>query len=81
MPKSMLARYSERSGLDAKNLIYDCAPQLDYEIFLSGSTEAQLKEYLRGIGLSAPHLAQLGASPEQIAEFKNILEAAVERVT
>jgi hypothetical protein len=49
-------------------------------VFVSGSFEDQLKEYIRGIALSAPHLKGLGATPEQIAEFQRILDTAVERI-
>jgi hypothetical protein len=80
MPSDMLAKYPERSELHKEDRIYDCAPQLNYEVFVSGSFEDQLKEYLRGIALSAPHLAGLGATPEQIADFKRIMDEAVERI-
>jgi hypothetical protein len=80
MPEEALGNYPERSKLRRKQKLYDCAPQLDYEVFVSGTFEAQLREYLRGIALSAPHLAGLGASKEQIAEFEAILAGAVERI-
>ena len=72
--------YPERSKLRKKRRIYDCAPQLNYEVFVNGSFEDQLKEYIRGIALSAPHLVGLGATPEQVEDFKRILESAVERI-
>jgi Salmonella virulence plasmid 65kDa B protein len=72
--------YPERSKLRKKQPIYDSAPQLNYEVFVKGSFEDQLKEYLRGIALSAPHLVGLGATPEQVEDFKRILESAVERI-
>jgi hypothetical protein len=80
MPKGMRERYPERSKLRKKQRIYDCAPQLNYEIFVSGSFEDQLKEYIRGVALSAPHLKGLGATPEQIEDFKRILAEAVPRI-
>jgi hypothetical protein len=80
MPKGMRERYPERSELLRKQRIYDCAPQLNYEIFVSGSFEDQLKEYIRGVALSAPHLKGLGATPEQIEDFKRILAEAVPRI-
>jgi hypothetical protein len=80
MPEGMRERYPARSKLRKKQRIYDCAPQLNYEVFVSGSFEDQLKEYLRGIALSAPHLAGLGATPEQIEDFKRIMDDAVERI-
>ncbi len=80
MPENMRQRYPARSKLRRKERLYDCAPQLNYEVFVSGSFEDQLREYIRGIAESAPHLAELGASPEQIAEFETILEGAVDRI-
>lgn len=80
MPEKMHARYPARSKLRKKERIYDCAPILDYEVFVEGKFADQLQEYLRGVALSAPHLAGLGASPQQIEEFKAILAGAVERI-
>ena len=80
MPKGMRERYPARSKLRKKERVYLCAPQLNYDVFVSGSFEDQLKEYLRGIALSTPHLAGLGATPEQIEDFTRILETAVERI-
>jgi hypothetical protein len=80
MPEGMRERYPARSKLRKKERIYDCAPQLNYEVFVEGTFEDQLKEYLRGIALSAPHLAGLGATPQQIEEFKRIIDTAAERI-
>ncbi|MEA2824938.1 MAG: hypothetical protein QOF03_1420 [Alphaproteobacteria bacterium] len=80
MPEGMRERYPARSKLVKKERIYDCAPQLDYGVFVEGKFEDQLEEYLRGIALSAPHLAGLGASPKQIDEFKTILANAAQRI-
>jgi hypothetical protein len=80
MPEGMRQRYPERSKLRKKQRIYDCSPQLNYEVFVDGTFEDQLKEYLRGIALSAPHLKGLGATPEQIADFNRIMEEAAARI-
>ena len=80
MPKDMHARYPARSRLRKKERIYDCAPQLDYDVFVDGSFEEQLTEYVRGIALASPHLAGLGATADQISEFDAILTSAVERI-
>lgn len=80
MPEDMHARYPARSKLRKKERIYDCAPILDYDVFVEGNFKDQLREYLRGIAESAPHLAGLGATPEQIEEFNAILAGAVERI-
>lgn len=78
MPADVHARYPARSKLRKRERIYDCAPILNYDVFVEGKFEDQVQEYLRGIALSAPHLADLGASPQQIEEFKGILADAVE---
>jgi len=80
MPEGMRERYPARSKLRKKERIYDCAPQLDYEVFVDGSFEDQLREYLRGIAESGPHLADLGASPQQVEDFNRIMASAVERI-
>lgn len=80
MPEGMRERYPERSILRQNVQVYDCAPQLDYDVFVNGTFEGQLREYLRGIALSAPHLAGLGATSEQIEDFKQIMATAVERI-
>lgn len=76
----MRERYPARSKMRKKQRIYDCAPQLDYDLFVTGSFEDQLREYLRGVATSAPHLAGLGASKEQIEAFEKIMASAVERI-
>jgi hypothetical protein len=76
----MRQRYPARSRLRKKERIYDCAPQLNYEVFVDGTFEGQLQEYIRGIAESTPHLAGLGATPEQIEDFRRIMATAVERI-
>jgi hypothetical protein len=80
MPEGMRQRYPARSKLRMKERIYDCAPQLDYDVFVEGRFEQQLQEYIRGIAESAPHLAGLGATPKQIEDFSQIMATAVERI-
>ncbi len=80
MPKEMHERYTARSRLRRKDRIYDCAPQLDFDVFVSGTFEEQLDEYIRGIALSTHRLKDLGASPEQIKDFETILAGATQRI-
>jgi hypothetical protein len=80
MPEGMRERYPARSKLRKKQMIYDCAPQLNYDIFVSGTFEQQLREYMQGIESSAPHLAGLGATLEQIDEFRQIMSAVTDRI-
>ena len=76
MPDMLLPRYPARSKLHKKERLYDCAPQLNYRVFVSGAFEEQLQEYLRGLGEAAPHLKDLGASDDQVKEFQNVLRRA-----
>jgi hypothetical protein len=80
MPEDMRARYPARSKLLKPERIYDCAPQLEYEVFVDGTFEDQLREYFRGIAESVPHLFELGATSHQIEDFKTILESAVDHI-
>jgi hypothetical protein len=80
MPTDMHDRYTERSKARIKQRIYDCAPHLDYELFVSGTLEQQLNEYLRGIAQSASHLHKFGLTPEQVGEFEQILASATKRI-
>jgi hypothetical protein len=80
MPEGLRERYPARSKLRKKEQIYDCAPQLDYEVFVEGTFEDQLREYMRGIAESAPHLAGLGATREQIKAFELIMATAVDHI-
>ena len=80
MPEGMRERYPARSKLRKKERLYDCSPQLNYDVFVEGTFEDQLREYLRGIAESAPHLAGLGATPQQIEDFNKIMATAAERI-
>lgn len=80
MPEKLRSWYPARSKLRRKQNLYDCAPQLNYDLFVDGKFEDQLREYLRGIGECAPHLAKFGASPDQIEEFEAILLNAVDQI-
>jgi hypothetical protein len=42
MPEGMRERHPARSKLRENERIYDCAPQLNYEVFVEGSFEDQL---------------------------------------
>ena len=80
MPEGIRERYPARSKVRKKENLYDCAPQLNYEVFVEGVFAEQVDEYLRGVALSAPHLAKLGASQPQIEEFKKILKDAADQI-
>ncbi|WP_439542080.1 hypothetical protein [Hyphomicrobium sp.] len=80
MPHEALHRYPARSKLRKKERLYDCAPQLDYDVFVSGTFEEQLREYLRGLAETTPHLKELGANDDQVVEFESILRKAVDEI-
>jgi hypothetical protein len=76
MPTEWHHKYKERSRCRLKQRIYDCAPHLNYETFVSGSYAAQIEEFIRGMKTSAPHLLWFGASDKQVAEFEEFLVTA-----
>ena len=80
MPKDSLDLYPARSELREKEKLYDCAPQLSFEIFVSGKLDEQLKEYLLGLAEATPYLAKLGASINQVNEFGDILNNAIPQI-
>jgi hypothetical protein len=80
MPENLRERYPARSKLRRKERIYDCAPQLNYDVFVHGSFEDQLREYLNGIVETSKHLAKLGATRRQIEDFDSIMATAAERI-
>ena len=80
MPVSMHAKYTERSKFRRKDRVIVCAPQLNYETFVSGTFADQLAEYIRGISTCTHMLAKLGAAPEQVVAFEQILSNAVPNI-
>lgn len=76
MPQGMRERYPARSKLRKKERLYDCAPQLDYDTFVTGTFEQQIDEYVRGLFESVAHLQKLGATQEQADEFVALLANA-----
>lgn len=73
MPVDMHDKYMQRSRSKLKERIYECAPQLDYRIFVYGTLGQQLSEYFSGIALAVPHLARFGATTRHVAEFERII--------
>lgn len=80
MPIDMHKKYTERSKLQRKLRIIDCAPHLDFETFVSGTFKDQLTEYVRGIATCVHMLAKLGATSEQVAAFEHLLSEAVDSI-
>ena len=80
MPQEMRLRYPARTRLRRDARTSECAPQLNYDIFVSGTYEQQLREYLKGIMEAADHLGLMGATNEQVAEFQSIVSEAADRI-
>ncbi|WP_336963952.1 hypothetical protein [Sphingobium aquiterrae] len=70
MPTDMHDHYKERSRIRIKQQLYDCAPHLFYDVFVNGSLEDQLREYVGGLAKSLPHLRRLGLSNDQLSEVE-----------
>lgn len=73
MPAHMYERYPDRSKALAKKGICDCAPHLDYDTFVNGGFEQQIKEYVRGIETSHSYLRKLGMTSGQLADLSDVL--------
>lgn len=78
MPEGMRERYPARSRLRLKDHVFESAPQLNYEVFVSGSSSMQIEEYLSGIAAAARQLVRLGANGQHIEVFQEILRIAGE---
>lgn len=76
MRPEWIERYPARSSARIKQRIYVCAPQLDYQIFLTGTQSEQLKEYVRGVATSLPHIHKFGLTKNQTEIFAKILDHA-----
>ena len=74
MPESLLASYPARSRVRKNEVLYDCAPHLDYGVFLDGTFNEQLREYLRGLDEAVDGLRKLGADSEVTLAFETLLD-------
>jgi hypothetical protein len=79
MPSEWHDRYHERSRVRRKQGIYECAPHLDYDVFVNGSEREQIEEYIRGLETSAAYLSEFGASEEHVAAFRQALASAAQQ--
>jgi hypothetical protein len=80
MPIGMRERYPARSKLHRKDKAFDCSPQLDYNIFITGTFEEQLREYVEAVSNEAGALKGLGASDEQVDSFRSIIAVITDRI-
>ncbi len=73
MPVHMHKRYPERSKALVKSGICDCAPHLDYNIFIEGKFDQQVDEYMRGLETSFPYLRDLGMTIDQLTQLSGLM--------
>ncbi|OYW58806.1 MAG: hypothetical protein B7Z10_11675 [Rhodobacterales bacterium 32-66-7] len=81
MKAENLARFPARSRLERKNRIFNCCPQLDIQIFLTGTRSERVAVFVNGLRECGPALAKLGATSEQVAEFDRILDHSLASLT
>lgn len=74
MGKEWIDLYPARSRVSRKEKRFSCCPQLSYEIFVSGTYNECLAEYLRGLEEVPSGIRKLGATDEQIEDFKAIMD-------
>lgn len=77
MPMEIRKKYPARSKLHRRSRTYDCAPQINYSVFVDGTFQSQVHEYVHGIMESSSYLTKLGATSAQVAEFESILSRAM----
>src|SRR3569832_2150925 len=80
MPEDVAIRYTARSRLWRRQRRYDCSPQLRHAVFLSGQLKAQLAEYVDGLAETRKRLPEMGASPQQIADFELTVSTAAQTI-
>lgn len=74
MSDDSINMFPSRSKVRKKSRIYDCAPQLGFRIFTSGTCNEHIENYLNGLRECASRLNEFGTSKEQAQEFIRILE-------
>jgi hypothetical protein len=75
MDDNLIQYYPARSNTDKKEKVFYCCPQLNYRLFKSGSFEDQLGNCIDELLLADKPLKTLGATPEQRAAYREILES------
>ncbi len=66
--------YPARSAVRKKELAFDCSPQLNHQVFLNGTFNERLEEYLCGLNEAVKGIEKLGASTQLTAEFRDVLK-------
>ena len=78
MPDILLRRYPARSEIKKSKNIIDCAPQLDYKVFLSGTWNEMLQDYLSGLDYCIDAIAKVGGTKMQAECFRGVLDDTFE---
>lgn len=65
--------YPARSKISKSEGVYYCCPQLDFDVFLHGSFEAQVENCLAELKASGEYLRRLGMNSEELLELQGIL--------
>jgi hypothetical protein len=81
MPVEMHKKYKEIIRYTKKDNCIELRPQLDYQLFVGDDRISQLANYLSGIERALPLMPNLGATPEQIEAFREILRDAPNKLT
>jgi hypothetical protein len=81
MPVDMHGRYKAILRYVPKDRSIEVRPHLDYEVFLTGSREAQLRVYLNGLDGVLRLMPKLNATGEQIAFFGQLLDRAAREIS
>ena len=76
MPPDLVDNYPCHTKARPAQRILDCAPQLDYEIFVRGSFADQVQAYAHGIRAASPLLPKFGFSPANVSDFEMLLSRA-----
>lgn len=76
MPSVMHEKYTPRSQARLKQRILDCAPQIDYDVYLDGDFPKQLDTYLDGIKTAFPMLLKFGLTLTDVSDLKALLSEA-----
>jgi len=71
-------RYPARSCLKRGGRVFNCCPQLDFEVFKSRCKTAILEEYFRGLNEVPSALKKLGATSDEISQFQASLVSLIE---
>ena len=74
MAEDSLETYKARTKVRLTKRLLDSAPQLPFDIFLTGSDEEAVRAYLNGLRGDLPKLARLGLRKDEIASVFSLFD-------